>query len=1165
MIQRRNFYALAVNRPVGLFVAFLTLIVIGVIAYARIPLEMMPSGLSSNELYIWVSHPGASANENEREVVKPIEDQIRTLSGIAHVYSNAQSDEAGIEVVYDSGVDMALAKAELRDRLERVRPQMPDTVNRIFVWSWSNSELPLMWFAVTYEDDSNDTDYLVDTVVQRRLEAVDGISRVQIYGMLDDAVEVLLDEERVKASRLDIGDLIGRMSRDNFTQPLGEVEDGGQRVLLRSDMRFKDLEQVENFPIGNGQRLSDVGRVVRSKGVRDRLSRINGRFAYFGEIRRENQANVVDVTRRVKAALDELEQDPATRGQLSFHVLFAQGDFIESSLTQLRSTALWGGALAAAVLLLFLRRVRATLIVALSIPVSSLLALAYVYYTGGTFNILTMTGITLGIGMLVDNSVVVIENIVRMHHEGLDDRSAASAGVRDVGLAVSLATMTTVVVFLPLIFMTTNPQMRIMFGSLGLPLCASLLFSLMIALVFLPVITARIIGPRNALMSELAGKLAPIGAAPVRATTRLLDLARHPWHAVLCAAHHFETTVIRFLVRIRKPLAIAFVCVAAWRSYTWMNAPSALGDFPGAKAFEALARGQSVVIFALCSAAAAILFFGIRAWNREVLAAPKPPTTRLAGAKSFVDLLIHANRTLLDWSLQHRVQATLCAAIAIASVKIPFSQLEVAAFGEDDSRARIDIRVDLEDNFTLRQASDEFRRYEVLFDAHREDWGFKDHSVRFDDDSANLTLYWPEALSSSEHKRIRKELQDVWPTVPGHTTRFSGDESIDTRSKTMVAFELQGPEPDELQRLGDEALKLLATVDGLEDLTSPLQGAPPQVRVRLDSEQAWDLGVTADIALQNIAWALRGVALPRYHEPGREIPFFIGYDEEQTAGLDTLRDLEIYTGTGSASLGAFAALEFAQAPKSIRRRDGQISYTIQGRVDDVSRQREVTEVGQALLRGMELPRGFSISEERSITNIQAEELIELQKAMMLSVVLVFLLMGILFESVLLPFSVLFTIPFAIVGAIWTLFLTGTVLDSIGWIGVIILIGVVVNNGIVLIDRIHRLRLAGMDRSTAVIEGSASRVRPILMTAMTTIFGLLPMTFAEPPADGIDYRALATCVAGGLALSTFFTLWVVPLAYTLMDDMGIALARHRDWVFGLLSSRVRSTDGSVGGR
>jgi len=250
-------------------------------------------------------------------------------------------------------------------------------------------------------------------------------------------------------------------------------------------------------------------------------------------------------------------------------------------------------------------------------------------------------------------------------------------------------------------------------------------------------------------------------------------------------------------------------------------------------------------------------------------------------------------------------------------------------------------------------------------------------------------------------------------------------------------------------------------------------------------------------------------------------------------------------------LASFAELEFGHGSRSIHRRNGQTSFTIQARVDDPLRQKERSEEGYRALAALELPRGYSIGEEDLIGIRQEEELGELRSALLLSVVLVFLLMGILFESFLLPVSVLATIPFAVVGALWTLYLTGTTMDSVGWIGIIILVGVVVNNGIVLIDRIHSLRAAGPDgpgleRSAAVVEGCGNRVRPVLMTALTTVIGLLPMALSEPSGEGIDYRALATCVAGGLTASTFFTLWVVPLAYTLLDDLSTALRARTRW-------------------
>ncbi|MDP6408552.1 MAG: efflux RND transporter permease subunit, partial [Planctomycetota bacterium] len=563
MSARTGLFEGAVARPVTLLVSFAALIVVAVIAYSRIPLEMLPGGIQSNGLTVIAWNPGASAEENEAKVVRPLEEQIRTMAAVADVYSWSAEGQARVEVMFERGADMDLARAELRDRIERTRPELPDELERVQIWSWNDGDLPLMWFALLHDGQSDRTDYLVETLVQRRLEAVDGVSRVQIWGRLEDSIRILLDEEKVKASRLDLSALVLRLNRDNFTEPLGEVYDGRRRVLVRSDMRFETLEEVERFPIGGGLVLADVARVERVKAVIDNLSRIDGARAYFGQIGQEGSANVVETSKAVQTAFEELEASAELEGRMEFLNLFSQGEFIEASLGQLRSTALWGGALAALVLLSFLRRVRVTLCVALSIPVSSLLAVAWVYFAGGTFNILTMTGITLGIGMLVDNSVVVIENIARLQREGLSPREAAAAGVGDVGLAVSLATMTTVVVFLPMIFMTGDPTARLMFGAIGMPLCLSLVFSLLIALVFLPVAAARIVGPRRPGAEVLARSLAPLGALPARVATGIFGALARCGGLSLRALHALERGLLRVLTPARLLLAGALAGLAA--------------------------------------------------------------------------------------------------------------------------------------------------------------------------------------------------------------------------------------------------------------------------------------------------------------------------------------------------------------------------------------------------------------------------------------------------------------------------------------------------------------------------------------------------------------------------------------------------------------------------
>ncbi|MEM7518752.1 MAG: efflux RND transporter permease subunit, partial [Planctomycetota bacterium] len=260
----RGFYALCVRKPVALLVLFATLIVIGGISYQRIPLQMMPAGMDQPGLWVEVSHPGSSAAENERKVARVLEEQFRTLQGIERVSSRSSDGEVGFDVTYRSDVDMDICKAELRDRIERARPLMPESVDRIFVWSWSNDQMPIMWLAVTNSIEDERSDSLVDTVVKRNVEAVDGISNMQVWGVLDDSIRILLDEDRIVAANLDIGDLVRRLASDNFAEPLGDVEDGGRKFLLRSDMRFESLEEIENYPVGNGMRLKDVGRVIRA-------------------------------------------------------------------------------------------------------------------------------------------------------------------------------------------------------------------------------------------------------------------------------------------------------------------------------------------------------------------------------------------------------------------------------------------------------------------------------------------------------------------------------------------------------------------------------------------------------------------------------------------------------------------------------------------------------------------------------------------------------------------------------------------------------------------------------------------------------------------------------------------------------------------------------------
>jgi len=1139
-----DLFRLTVSRPVGLGVIFLTLLVIGALAYARIPLQLLPSGLSEPQLNIWVSHPGSGARENEEQVAQPIEEELRTLAGLTRVRSWSREGSVRLRVSFDPLLDPDLMKAEIRDRLERARPSLPTSIADVGFWSEDADQMPISFFGVLYEEESERTSFLLDEVIVPRLEAIDGISRVEVFGALDDSIRILLDEDKIAATGTDIGELIQRLSSDNFATPMGRIADGERELLLRSDMRFTSLEDVEDYPVARGLTIGDIGRVIRAKSVRDRLSRIDTKYSYFAVASKEAGANVVEASRALVATMEELEADPRLEGQFSFLPFFVQGQLVESSLAQLRNTALWGGALAVAVLLVFLRRLRLTLAVALCIPVSALLAVAWEYFGGGSFNLLTMVGITLAMGMLVDNAVVVVENISRHRQLGLGPLEAARAGAKEIALAVTLATMTTVVVFLPLIFMTDNPMARVFLRGMGLPLSISLVFSLLVAVVFLPTLAGRILGERPRWFTRVSAVFAAGSRAVARGVAHLVGLVRRGVYLLARVLHAIARALVAVTCpagALRWPARLARWGLAAWLVVRGLGHDAAVSE--RALLLEPFTRspelGQGLQL-GLVAGLGLVIVPELAALRRR--SAPRRPERFAPAGDSVMDMVIEGNRRLVSWSLSHRIAATLVALACLATVAIPTGSMKLAAFTQDNQTDSVRYWIDFTSDYTLFEASQEIALHEEFLLSKKEELAFDHISARFGTNGGSVTAYWNAPLKPSQLDTIQATIREQVPQPAGHSVSFADSEAATELSKDIAFFVLRGPDSEQLEEYGKEAMALLEQVDGLGAVKSESVSTERAIEVDIDRDQALARGVTTQSALQNISWALRGFSLPRYFEEGREVPFIMEFDTEEVAGLSTLRDLSVFGEGGEVALASISDVSFERTSRRIYRDDGRTTFEITAEVEDPTRLGELTERGYAALASLDLPRGYSLGSDESNNDRAEEEAAEMQRALLLSVVLVFLLMGILFESVARPFCVLVTIPFSFLGAMWMVYLLDKPMDVMGWVGLIILAGVVVNNGIVLIDCVHRRRGELGDRTRAVIEGSAQRVRPILMTAATTVFGLVPMMIEEPPKNAIDYRSLATIVAGGLIASTFFTLWVVPLAYTVVDDLSAAVSR-----------------------
>ena len=462
--QDRGLFTLFVDRPVFTLMVVLTVVLVGAISLGRLPLRLMPEGMTRNQISVFVPiQLSRSPQEVRDEIVEPLEELLRTIPGLQRVRTEAGSNRAHFRITLDDSLDPNLAAEEVRDRVQRARLQWPSDVDRYWTYSEGGSSIPLAMFQVLTPERSTEWDAKLDEIVKPRLEAIDGVGRVDMWGLMDDSIRIWFDRDLLTAHRLEFRELLRKLGADNFTEPVGELDNGRRQYLVRVDMRFKSLSEIEEFPVGEGLKLKDIARVERVPTVRDDMSRYDQKFTYMGSMSAAADANPVETGQRIRLAAEELALDPRLPG-LQVRFMFDQGEFIEGSLDTLRSTALLGGLLALLVLMVFLRNLRMTAVIALAIPLTLLIVGGWLFFSGDSLNICTMAGMTLAVGMVVDNAVVVLENIRRLREKGVALREACIRGSREVSLPVSMATLTTVVVFLPMVFMADSNISR---ASLG--------------------------------------------------------------------------------------------------------------------------------------------------------------------------------------------------------------------------------------------------------------------------------------------------------------------------------------------------------------------------------------------------------------------------------------------------------------------------------------------------------------------------------------------------------------------------------------------------------------------------------------------------------------------------------------------------------------------------
>ena len=996
---------IALNRPVTTVVVFVALAMVGLIASRLLPLEKFPD-IEFPGIFIQVPYAGSTPEEIERLITRPIEEALATLSGVEHMYSRSSSEQAEIFLEFDWDQNMGAKGIEARSKVDGIRDQLPADVRRVLVFTGSLGDQPVLQLRISSERDLSDSYDLLDRLLKRRLERLEGVSQVQLHGVDPREIRILLRSDSLAAYGIDIATVRDLLLRSNFAVSAGRVTTGDQRLSVRPRGEFSSVEEIRDLVINpEGLRLRDVADVELRTPDRNYGRHLDQDYAIGVAVSKSTGANLVDVTDRVIAEVEEISELPQMSG-INIFLLDNQGDAVRDSLSDLLNAGLMGGLLAIIVLYMFLRQVSTTLIVISSVPFSLLITLGALYFAGLSLNILSMMGLMLAVGMLVDNAVVVTESVFRHRSENRDKPfEATMKGVHEVGLAIIAGTATTVVVFAPIIF-GVKTDIMVFLTHVAITIIVALIASLVIAQTLVPMLAARVAIPPSP----------KSGAMMDRLTKRYIGSLnwelKHPWWT---------------------GLGIFLICV--------------IGVLP---------MMLDLVKFDM--------------FPQDV------------GRRLFMPYHVEG---------QHSLE-------------------------------RVEANVDtIEDYLYGRQEEFNIRSVYSYYDQGR---------------AESTILLTAEEDATLSTKEIIELIEKDLPTIALGKPSFQFDQQGGGEG---FSLQVSGDSTLVLNQLSLEVVRALSSVSGLKDVRSDAESGDREVRVMIDRDRAAAVGMTAAGIAQSISIAMRGENLREFRGDFGEVAVRLAFREDDKQSIEQLVDLPLYTPDGRRiTLGSVASVRIGRSPDTIRRTDRQTAVILTATLDDETTLENIQPTVESMMEQVDLPPGYNWKFGRGF-----EEEDETQAMMLTNILLgiacIFLVMAALFESMLLPFSIILgSIVFSIFGVFLFFAATGTTFSFMAMIGIMILIGVVVNNGIVLVDHINNLRQQGLGRNESIVVAGRDRLRPILMTVATTIVGLAPLALGttQVGGDGPPYYPMARAIIGGLAFSTVVSLLVVPALYVYFDNL-----------------------------
>jgi hydrophobic/amphiphilic exporter-1 (mainly G- bacteria), HAE1 family len=1102
-----NLAEFSTRRRVTIAMATLTLVLFGLIALGDLKVNLLPD-LSFPTLTVRTEYTGAAPGEIENLITEPVEEAVGVVKNLGRLRSVSRTGQSDVVLEFAWGTDMDRASMEVRDKLELLR--LPLEAKKPVLLRFNPSTEPVMRLTLSGSADaSGDASAelmrlrrYAEEELKKRLEPTEGVAAVKVSGGLEDEVQVDIDQQQLARLNLSVGQVIDRLRVENVNVSGGRIEEGNQRYLVRTINQFANLDEMRELLVANQDgvavRLRDVARVSQGYKEREAVIRLAGREAVELAIYKEGDANTVQVAERVKEVLERLQKELPAGATLT--EVEDQSVFIKQALSEVRSEAIIGGGLAILIIFFFLRSGWSTLVIGLSLPISIIATFFFMGQLGLSLNVMSLAGLALATGMVVDDSIVVLESIAKARERGLGIIEAAITGTREVSMAVVASTLTTVAVFFPLVFVHGIAGQ--LFRDQALTVTIAMLISLVVSLTLIP------------MLSSLKAK-APLGYVDEAGDSTPM------WKQVLAFSLHL----------FRWPLAAA-------------------GNGPGRRiAWVALLPLKLLLlplllVVLLLSLLLPLLLYGI-AWLGSLLFRVFGMTVgRLLSAIGALLMRGYGRAErgyawLLPKALGRPLPVLASAALAFAAALAILPTLGMDLIPQL-AQDRFEMTLKMPPGTQLRDTDAMVRDLQARHAADpgvRTIYGVSGSGTRLDanptesgENIGKLSIVLERGAGPQAEAAAIERLRASMQGFPGVDVKFGRPELFSMA--TPLEIELRSGDLSALERAGRELAARMATDDRFADIKSTVEGGYPEIQIRFDQERAAALGLTTRQIADQVVRKVRGEVATRYSFRDRKIDVLVRAQESDRGSVDDIRRLIVNPQSEHpVTLESVAEVIAGIGPSEIHRSD-------QTRVALVTANLRHGDLGSAVAAVQRLAgeRPLAAGVRMHIGG-QGEDLDASVQSLLfafgLAIFLVYLVMASQFESLLHPFVILFTIPLAVVGAVLALVLTSNSLSVVVFIGLILLAGIVVKNAIVLIDRINQLRVAGMPKREAILQGAEARLRPIVMTTLTTLFGFMPLALGL--GEGAEVRApMAITVIGGLLVSTLLTLVVIPVVYNLLD-------------------------------